>query len=179
MLSKFARFITVILISALFAISYGIVHDQITYSISSEYFTEFKFYQFSLIDAFNDGIISARQGAVLVALMATWWIGVIFGSVLALTSLFSTKKKPMLAAIKHIGLVLSITAFFGLIGYTYGKFYRADVGAIRYIPESITDIKNYITVGCMHDFSYAGSGIGLLVLLYITLRKKSTQIDIA
>jgi hypothetical protein len=35
-----------VIVSALLAGVYGIVHDQLTYSISHEYFTKFKYVQF-------------------------------------------------------------------------------------------------------------------------------------
>ena len=39
-----------ILRGALIAGLYGVLHDQLTYSISAEYFSDFKFYQFSYLD---------------------------------------------------------------------------------------------------------------------------------
>ena len=50
---------------------YGIVHDQITYSISSEYFTRLKFAQFSYADfGFPPRILVGEIG-----FLATWWVG--------------------------------------------------------------------------------------------------------
>jgi len=51
---------------------YGIIHDQITYSISPEYYTKFKFYQFGLIKSPNDFVHNPRQMAIIVGIMATW-----------------------------------------------------------------------------------------------------------
>lgn len=47
---KFKHMISLSIIGALIAGTYGILHDQITYSISSEYFTHLKFYQFEYAD---------------------------------------------------------------------------------------------------------------------------------
>ena len=44
---KILNFFLIILASILIAGIYGILHDQITYTISYEYFTLFKFEQFS------------------------------------------------------------------------------------------------------------------------------------
>ena len=35
---------------------YGILHDQLTYTISPEYYTKFKFYHFGLMDMGNEAI---------------------------------------------------------------------------------------------------------------------------
>lgn len=50
---------------------YGIVHDQITYSISPEYFTKLKFDQFDYA-GLGDRIFVATIG-----FLATWWVGFI------------------------------------------------------------------------------------------------------
>ncbi|MGB3468316.1 MAG: hypothetical protein WBA74_23725, partial [Cyclobacteriaceae bacterium] len=45
---KILVFIAIVLISPVIAAVYGIIHDQITYTLSSEYYTNFKFIQFGL-----------------------------------------------------------------------------------------------------------------------------------
>ena len=52
---------------------YGILNDQLTYTISPEYYTQFKFYQFGLIDFVND--TNPRIGVSVVGFLATWWVG--------------------------------------------------------------------------------------------------------
>ena len=50
---------------------YGILHDQITYSISNEYFTRLKFIQFHYADfGFPVRIFVSEVG-----FLATWWVG--------------------------------------------------------------------------------------------------------
>ena len=50
---------------------YGIFHDQVTYSISEEYFTRFKFLQFS----YADFGLPPRVFVAEIGFLATWWVG--------------------------------------------------------------------------------------------------------
>src|SRR5690349_25031334 len=60
-------------LGALLAGCYGIVHDQITYSISEEYFTRLKVIQFRYADfGFPPRVLVAEIG-----FLATWWVGFI------------------------------------------------------------------------------------------------------
>ena len=54
---------------------YGIVHDQVTYSISPEYFTRLKFAQFS----YADFGLPNRVFVAEIGFLATWWVGLIAG----------------------------------------------------------------------------------------------------
>lgn len=47
-MNKLKVFLLIIILPTIIAGFYGILHDQLTYTISSEYFTKFKFYQFGL-----------------------------------------------------------------------------------------------------------------------------------
>ena len=63
------------LVGAALAGLYGIIHDQITYSISSEYFTRLKFAQFRWAD-FG---LPARIFVAEIGFLATWWVGFFAG----------------------------------------------------------------------------------------------------
>lgn len=52
-MKKFLILILIILIAPIIGGLYGILHDQLTYTISPEYYTKFKFYQFGLMDLGN------------------------------------------------------------------------------------------------------------------------------
>ena len=58
-------------IGGLLAGMYGILHDQITYSISPEYFTHLKFDQFHYA---NFGL-PQRVFVAEIGFLATWWVG--------------------------------------------------------------------------------------------------------
>jgi hypothetical protein len=59
------------MLGALIAGPYGVAHDQVTYSISPEYFTRLKFQQFEYA---NFGF-PPRFFVAEIGFLATWWVG--------------------------------------------------------------------------------------------------------
>ncbi|WP_321516153.1 hypothetical protein [Marinifilum fragile] len=47
-MKKFLTLLLLILIASMLGGVYGMLHDQITYTISEEYYTKFKFIQFGI-----------------------------------------------------------------------------------------------------------------------------------
>ena len=79
---KFAVFSATLFISILLAGLYGILHDQVTYTIAPEYFTKFKYGQFGFEPAWFGG---HRQTVAAIGFLATWWTGIFIGLGLGLT----------------------------------------------------------------------------------------------
>jgi hypothetical protein len=78
-LARLPAMIGVSLLGALLAGVYGAVHDQISYSISPEYFTKLKFHQFSYANCgFHPRIFAAEVG-----FLASFWVGMIVAWLLA------------------------------------------------------------------------------------------------
>lgn len=157
---------------------YGILHDQLTYHISPEYYTKFKFIQFGLTDSGNeDPIPNPGIKVSAVGFMATWWMGIPIGLVLGLVGLIHRNHKQMfIATWKAILITLAIAFLTGLIGLTYGKFHLANKGVSWWLPKNLTDTKNFIAVGSMHNFSYLGGLFGLIGgIIYSVKRKNSLQ----
>ena len=63
--------IAVAVVGAIVAGIYGIVHDQITYTISPEYLTKLKFDQFHYADIGPPD----RVFVAAIGFLATWWVG--------------------------------------------------------------------------------------------------------
>lgn len=175
---KFLVLIVIILIAPVIAGLYGILHDQLTYTISPEYYTKFKFYQFGLMDLGNEAIFpNPRLEVSAVGLIATWWMGVPIGVILGFVGLIHSDSKQMFNATISGFLVTVSSAFVtGLTGLAYGKFYLADRGVDWWLPENLIDTKSFIAVGLMHNFSYVGGLIGLIggVVYSIHKRRKYT-----
>lgn len=153
---------------------YGIIHDQITYSISPEYYTKFKFYQFGLMDLGNEAIFpNPRIEVSAVGFMATWWMGLPIGLILGLVGLVHKDSKQMFHVTLKAIIVTVIVAFAtGLIGLVYGKLYLADTGVNWWLPDNLIDTKNFIAVGSMHNFSYLGGLTGLIAGCIYSVRQK-------
>ncbi|MEH2503559.1 hypothetical protein V1290_002370 [Bradyrhizobium sp. AZCC 1578] len=54
---------------------FGMIHDQISYSVSPEYYTKFKFIQFRVIDLH----VPDRIRFAIVGFRASWWMGIPLG----------------------------------------------------------------------------------------------------
>lgn len=159
-----------IFVSAILAGIYGIIHDQITYSISPEYFTKFKYVQFGFDPQDYGG---HRPTVAIIGFLATWWTGIIIGIGLGLTALIYKTHKKMFAAIKKaILLVFTIAILTGLVGFFYGKSHLIKVGVNWWLPDNLVDKSNFIVVGSIHNFSYLGGLLGLLTgTIYLIVNK--------
>src|SRR5690606_14976329 len=129
-LKKFLTLILIIAIAPVIGGLYGVLHDQLTYTISPEYYTKFKFYQFGLMDLGNEAIFpNPRLEVSVVGFLATWWMGLPIGIILGLVGLVHKNNKQMFRSTFGAIIVTVIVAFAtGLIGLAYGKLYLADTG---------------------------------------------------
>jgi hypothetical protein len=180
-LKKFLTFILIIIIAPFIGGLYGIIHDQITYTISEEYYTKFKFIQFGLIDMGNEAILpNPRLSVVAVGFLATWWMGIPIGMILGLVSLIHQDSRRMFkVTMKAYLITVGVALITGLIGLAYGKFHLSKVGVDWWLPENLIDTENFISVGSMHNFSYLGGVIGLVFgLIYSVMQKSKLKMDI-
>jgi hypothetical protein len=141
---------------------FGIIHDQITYTISSEYFTRMKFEQFRAAD-FG---FPARVFVAEIGFLATWWVGLIaawFLSRIALPKFDSPGKRVMKAMVTMIGL----TAVFGICGYYLGPtLFQNRTGWSEALREmEVTDFNAFYQVAGVHLGSYAGALLGWVVMM--------------
>lgn len=173
-MKKFGILILIIVIAPLIGGLYGILHDQLTYTISPEYYTKFKFYQFGLMDLGNEAIFpSPRLQVSAVGFMATWWMGLPIGLILGLVGLVHKDSKQMFnSTIKAIIITIIVAFSTGLIGLAYGKTYLAETGVNWWLPDNLIDTKNFIAVGSMHNFSYLGGLTGLIAGIIYSIRQK-------
>ncbi len=169
---KFGVFTSFIFIAILIAGVYGILHDQLTYSISPEYFTKFKYRQFGFEPEWFGG---HRQTVAAIGFLATWWMGLFIAIPLGLLSLIFPDHKTMATALsKSIGIVLLITVLTAAIGFM--KFYLTKTGVDWWLPDDLVDEAAFVTVGSIHNFSYLGGVIGLFAgIVYMLFRKLRTK----
>lgn len=162
------------IIGAVAAGLYGIIHDQITFTISPEYFTNLKFKQFQYVDfGFGDRIFVA-----VIGFMATWWVGLFIGWCFGRRFV---PNQPRDAAIKDIRnafvIVLVSAAAFAFIGFIYGHSVdpAATLAAWSNILRSynVADGLPFITVAYIHNASYAGALFGLIAA-FIIIRPKTS-----
>jgi hypothetical protein len=147
---------------------YGFLHDQISYTVSPEYFTRLKFYQFNIPNSLHN-----RIGAGIVGVMATWWMGLIIGIIIIPIGLIIPKWKNYLKIMLNAFIYITITALtiaiialiFGLIKYNTSNLPNFN------IPNGVEDKVKFCIVGNMHNFSYIGGIVGMIVgIIYITIK---------
>jgi hypothetical protein len=177
MMKKIMVLIGAIILSIILAGIFGILHDQVTYSISHEYFTKFKFFQFGLANSDNDGTLpNPRQAVSVVGFLATWWVGIFIGLGLGLTGLiFIDYKKMFKAILIALAITFFITIITSFIGFLYGKLYLTRTGVDWWLPDNLIDKNSFITVGSIHNFSYLGGFSGLVISIVYLIRKNKTQ----
>lgn len=155
-------------IGAVLAGSYGIVHDLVTSAISPEYFTKMKFDQFRYADLG----LGNRFFAGTIGLLASWWVGAVAAWLLARRFV---PKQPRRWAIGQVlqGFlcVLVMTLLCGGVGYLVGiaRGPRADYSNWNEMIQllDIQDNWAFIRVAYIHNGSYLGGLLGLLVALVL------------
>lgn len=175
--NKIVVLVLIILVSPVIAGSYGIIHNQITYTISPEFFTKFMFYRFGLDEYFNE---SQRLGASIVGFLSYWWLGIPIGMILAVVGCIFDNGKTMLKqtlwAIFIVILIAFTTPFISVIVYFSEEFINSlsytqyIVSTPEFLPEGviIQDQFRFYLVGLIHDLSYLGGLLGLIAgIIYL------------
>lgn len=176
-MNRFVFLFVIVAISCFAGGVFGVMHDQVSYSFSPEYFTKFKFYQFGLISDGDTPVFSdIRLAVAMVGFLATWWMGIPIGLVIGILS-FSAGKKKFGLSFKAILIIISVTVFFSLLGLVTGKLWVSKWDVNWHYPEDLIDKSAFIAVGTMHNFSYIGGVAGLLVAVVWILKLRKRQKD--
>lgn len=175
-MKKLGIFIISIFIAVLLAGIYGILHDQVTYSISPEYFTVFKFEQFGFQDW---GHNNPRFTVGLIGFLATWWVGLFIGIFQSLVGLIHKNHKLMFRYVFHsILITLAVAVLFGIIGFVIGYFDSGKGTDACCFPYSIVDKRSFLIVGSIHNFGYIGGEVGALVgITYQIIKRRASVIN--
>lgn len=172
-IQKIGVYLSLFILAALVAGLYGILHNQISYSFSNEYFTQFKFKQFGIPWAYE----TPRLGAAYVGALATWWMGVLVFMVLGLFGfMFESPKQMAISLIKSFMVVVLVALLTGVAGLAWGYCQVNEETVSQYmqwVRPNVSDPIQFIRVGFMHNSSYLGGLTGLLSgIVYLFLRKK-------
>lgn len=163
------------MIGAAVAAAYGIVHDQFTYSISSEYFTELKFKQFH----YTDFGFSNRVYVSFIGVLATWWVGMVIAWFLARRLIPNQPRKRAHRQIMiGFAIVFGCGILFGGLGYGYGIWRGPDADYSEWLWATrhyrIENIWAFVRVAYIHNASYLGGLVGLIAALLV-LKPESGQ----
>lgn len=155
-------------VGAVIAGVYGVVHDQITYAIGPEYFTNFKFHQFQGADpGLGDRVFVGTIG-----LLATWWVGFFAAWFLARRLIPNQPRRVACGQVlKGFAVVLACGLLAGVGGYAYGLWRGPDADYSSWAPMlrrlQVTDTWAFARVAYIHNASYLGGLVGLVAALVL------------
>jgi hypothetical protein len=156
-MQKAGIFLLFIPAAVLLAGLFGMIHNQISYSVSAEYFTRFKFIQFKLLDSH----MPERVRAAEVGFFASWWLGIPLG-VLCGSAGFVQRSPALMARalIWSLPVLAAFTLMIALAGLAYGwhETETIDVTGYRawFIPPDLKDLRRFLCAGYMHNSAYLG-----------------------
>lgn len=161
--------VRIVVLCVVAAVVYGLIHDQITARICLEYFTVF---HPRVVESDSPTV----QGLVW-GVIATWWVGAFFGSLLAMAARIGRWPKvtaaELLWPVIKVGLFAAASAFVaGLIALILsysGWIWIAPFWA-RQIPEKMHD--RFLVAAWAHAASYLVGSIGAIVLIAATLLRR-------
>lgn len=162
----------IILLSVLAAITYGIIHDQITARICLEYFTVAHPPMLVFRGTESPTLIGLYWGVV-----ATWWVGAILGLGLALAARAGSRPKMTASQLlRPIGILLVVMFVLAVVAGVIA-FYLAENGAIILLPRFANYIPaeqhvSFLIAGAAHLVSYISGAIGGIILCVWTWRRR-------
>jgi hypothetical protein len=159
------------LLGAAVAGCYGALHDQISYTICPEYFTRFKFYQFSYANFDWPKRVFVSE----VGFLASWWVGLVAGWLAARAGLAAL---PKTVRTKHIrrtfALVIGITAICGATGALLETMMTQDGDLSSWQRwhdyHGVQDLRGFAIVAWLHAAGYIGAFLGLVsAIVYVRI----------
>ncbi len=174
---KLLWFIVFVVSSVLIAGIYGAVHNQFTLKISSEFFTHFLFPKFGLSDYF------ARPewlGAFIVGWEGTWWVG-LFSGIFIGGIWIDANNLNLWTRYRALGIMMSIAILFGVAGFLFGYCLFSEDSPIIISGSrsdffstlsSVSNPNSFIRAGIVHNSSYIGGLIGLILGIISLWRAK-------
>jgi len=165
---RFRVAVQITLLGIIAAGAYGALHDQISYTISPEYFTKLKFRQF----AYADFGLPPRVFAAEVGFLGTWWVGLLAGWLLArigLAEMTETGTRTYIA--RAFAIVIGVGAMTGLAGALVGvAVSRSELSgwAEWQRKADLQDLPAFVTVAYLHAAGYLGGLLGLIcAIVYV------------
>ncbi len=158
-MAKLSLFPVLLAAGCLIAGVYGALHNQISYTVSPDYFSAFKFHQFGISEG-----LRGRIGASLVGWYASWWMGFLIGVPVLLIGLILPGWKVYLSRCLAAFVVVAGTALvvgLGALAYASLTISEASLPDYRY-PNGVTDKAAFARAAAMHNFSYLGGFLGII-----------------
>lgn len=166
------EFLKTVLFCIVAACVYGILHDQITVRISLEYFTIGH-------PMIMSGLLSPTALAVAWGIIATWWVGLILGILIAVSA--HVGSRPKLAFRSVVRPVLSLLAVMAVLAAVAGVIGNllASGGSVWLMEPQASQVPRERHVGFLtalwcHSASYlVGFVGGIVICVRLFLRRSA------
>ncbi|MGP0148236.1 hypothetical protein [Pseudomonas oryzihabitans] len=160
-----ARSLGRLLVLIALAAGYGALHDQLSYSLGPDYFHCLKFPRFGLLDP----DLAPRWRAARVGLQA----GAVAGLPLGLALLWLARGRAVADRYLWRGAAAVWLGALGcaLLGVGLG-WLALELGSVQRVPACVQDRQGFLLAAWMHDGSYLGALLGLLVFAWRNRRRR-------
>ncbi len=168
-LHRFPCVLLLFVIACVLSGVYGAIHNQLSYTVSPEYFTKFKFEQFGIAPS-----IPERHGAAIVGWQASRWMGIVLGVFLIPFGLLIRGTFGYFVwMLRVFGLVLMTSMSFALLALLYAYFTITPqaAGELIFNGQPISNPVGFLQAGFMHNASYLGGLLGVFVGMASILRR--------
>lgn len=151
-----------IVLAVMGSVLYGLINDQITVTISPEYYSVFKRRQFApVLGPMGLADASPRMLAMFVGALATWWYGLFLGIMLGISSMVGRfAPLPTRRYIGAIGSVMAatfgISLLFAAVAYMVEPLVKPDALHWPFLT-GIKEVRRAFTIGWWHNGSYLGA----------------------
>jgi MFS family permease len=175
-MKKLLVFILLVIIGVGVAGFYGALHNQISYTVSPEFFTKFLFEKFR-----HNTQLPDRIRASFVGYDGSWGMGFLIGLLIGIVGFIHRGYRRMLTvSIQAMVVVVAFTFLFSLWGLVYGYYETANLNLADYhgwFPENIENQRRFLCANYMHNSSYLGGELSILVgwfyHIFVKIRTKS------
>jgi hypothetical protein len=150
--------------------TYGIIHDEVTYTISPEFYTKVRF------ENMNIQTSAPRLGVAVVGWKNTWPYGLIIGLLLTTAGFIHPgNRKKIIYTFQTYFLSMAMSLGFGLLAY-FVSTYLPEPG-MNSIQNTIVYSEDFKLVQRIHNFSYMGGIAGMLLgLLWQFYKRKKDNV---
>ena len=171
-MKKLVRFTLIVLLGTVGAILYGVIHDQITVRICPEYFT---IWHPQITVSTNPQVVALLWGVV-----ATWWMGVLLGLLLAMAALLgpwpAASLRSVLIAILSVAAMSAFCAFVAGLA-TWQLQLRSPLSVAGDLIYRLGDdtVRRFTIDLAVHNVSYSASAIFTLVAALVLFAKRKPR----
>jgi len=168
-MKKLIIFLFLLVVGTLLAGVYGALYDQVTYSISPEFFIKMRFTSLNVAEPTN-----IRWEVAKIGFQNAWRVGFLLGLVLSLTSFIHPSLKNRIKfTLQGFGISLFLGLIFAFLAYL---FVESSVLTDPLTP-SILDKQAYRKVELMNNYSHVGAIIGMFLGIGWQILKTRKQLE--